>query len=344
MRVWPRIIVLCSLAFAVATPTQVEAAPSKAKKAKAKKAKAKKLLAKGDSALARGDRHMDAGRLDKGLTAYEEALTAYSAAYDLLSNPQIYFLIALAEEKLGRYSDAMEHYQAMIKGSDNPSDQLVEQVEKAIAGVRKNLVSIDLIIEQDGAIVEVDGKKVGKSPLDGPHYMEPGKHTYIVTLEGYTPVEEHLFLEPGQMEERRFGLDRLPVKKPLETPRPVVKPYNEPASRTPLIVSFASAGAFLVGATFTGILAQSKHDRYKDENLSISSREKAQSSGKTLRLVTDGLIVAGVLAASYGAYYYYSSDFSSPEKQAAKSTAQANLWVAPYASSDEAGLALSMSF
>lgn len=331
---WLALVALACSSLVLALPRVAQAEKDKAK--------AVKLLSKGDRQLARGDRFMKKDRVEKALAAYEEALATYEEAYEAFPNPKIYFPIARAEQKLGRYLEAMGHYQAMIKGSENPSKELIAQVDQAIAEVRKNLVALDLIVEQDGALVSVDGEELGRTPLDGPHYMAPGEHKYTIVLEGHTPVEEFLDLKPGEVAERQVRLDALPIKKPegdeVEKKTPPVIDYIPP-SKLPMTISFGAAGAMLLGATFTAIQAKARYDRYQDASLSLTSREKAQESGKSYQLATDALLVGGVLAAGYGTYYYYSS--YKPKKRKETRTA---VWIAPYAGSEGAGVALGSSF
>lgn len=309
------------------------------------KAKALKLLDKGDKLLTRGDRFMEQNKPDKGIAAYEEALAVYNEAYEAFNSPKIYFPIARAEQRLGRNMDAMGHYQAMLKESDNPKPELVKEVDKAIAEVRKKLVALDLTVEQNGAVVSVDGKDIGLTPLDGPHYMTPGEHKYTVTLDGHSPAEEIFDLDPGKIATRHIRLDSLRVTvedkpKTSKPKKPKGKGGDSAVSSKPLTISFGAAGALFIGAGFTGIAAMGKHDRFEDLSLSSDERTAAQDSGKTFRLVTDVLLVSGVLAAGYGTYYYYTKYKGS--KEARKSASK--LQVSPYATGQGAGVALGATF
>lgn len=307
------------------------------------KAKAVKLLAQGDKLLAKGDRYMEQMNAEKGIAAYEEALALYKEAYEEFNSPKIFFPIARAEHRLGRHMEAMEHYQAMLKGAEDPKPELVAEVDKAIAEVRKELVALDLTVEQDDAVVSIDGKDIGLTPLDGPHYMTPGEHKYTVTLEGFSPAEEVFDLNPGEVATRRIRLDALRVtieKKDKAVKVKKTKPASPTASKKPLTISFGIAGAMLVGAGFTGLAASARHDRYQDESLSIEERELAQKSGKNYRLITDVLLGGGVLAAGYGLYYYYSHYKDSGEKARTAST----LRISPYTTGDGAGVALGATF
>jgi len=307
------------------------------------KAKAVKLLAKGDKLLARGDRFMEQNKPDQGIAAYEEALDVYNEAHEAFDSPKIYFPIARAEQRLGRNMDAMRHYQAMLKESENPKPELVAEVDKAVSEVRKKLVALDLTVEQTGAVVSVDGVDIGLTPLDGPYYMTPGEHKYSVTLDGHSPAEESFYLEPGKVATRRIHLDvmRVTVEKKVKKSKAAKFKNTVPStvSAKPLTLSFGAAGAMLIGAGFTGIAAKARYDRYQDASLSLDVRKKAQDSGKTYRLVTDILLGGGILAAGYGTYYYYSK-----YKKGKEASSASALRVLPYTTGSETGVALGATF
>lgn len=314
------------------------------------KAEAVELLGEGDALLAKGDRYMDAGRAEKALESYEDALKLYRQAYQAFPNPKIYFPIATAEQKLGRYLEAMQHYQEVIRDSKNPSAELLAEVNRAIASVRKKLVALDLVVKQDGATITIDGKVLGMAPLEGPHYMAPGEHKYSVSLEGYATIEEVLDLAPGKVVKRKVRLKPIAIgklkssKSSKSSKRPqdkgllsVVAP-----SKTPMTVAFSAAGAFALGATFSAIQAKVRHDTFEDKGASVMDRENARDSGKTYALATDILAGCALVSASYGLYYYYAT--YKPGKEEASASSRSALYLVPYSDGTQAGLVLGSSF
>lgn len=301
------------------------------------KAKALRLLKEGDALLEKGDRYWASNKGEKAAAAYEEALETYNEAYKAFNSPQIYFPIAEAEQKLYRYLEAIGHYQALLKEAESLKPELVEQADAAIVEVRKEISGLALIVEQEGAVIKIDGKVIGKSPIDGTHYFLPGRHTYSITLDGHTPHEETLETKRGQVVDRSIKLDVVPVVVKKKNKKTVV--VAEKLNKTPMTVSFAVAGGFLIGATFTAIQANARHDRFEDEAVSEPNREAARDSGKKYRLATDILLSGAVLAAGYGTYYYYTK--YKPKK---KEQALAAVWVSPYATSEGGGVAMGASF
>lgn len=339
MPVWLRLLLLSCLAISVASPIAYAQSDED-------KLEAQKLIAKGSKLLAKGDALMGRQKAEKALNSYEGALEAYEQAYEAYSSPQIFLLIAIAEQKLGRYLEAMRHYETML--SDSSSDKLKkEAADAAIAGmkdVQEHLSAIDITVEQDGATVRVDGEKIGVTPLDGPYWLDPGKHTYTVTLKGHTPKEEVLDLDVQETASRQLRLLALPIsvkpKKITDDEEPLgSKPSAKTPSKATLYASFGVSGVLLAGSLATGLTASKRHDTFSNA-LTDEERESARKSGKNLSLAADLMLAGGLLAAGYGVFSYYTS--YKPEKE--RLASETALWITPYMSGNETGIALGASF
>lgn len=70
-----------------------------------------------------------------------------------------------------------------------------------------------------------------------------------------------------------------------------------------LYVAGGATLAFVAGATTTGIMAVGKQGTFQDDPDSAAG-ESARKSGKNLALLTDGLIVGGIVAGAFTVYYY----------------------------------------
>lgn len=303
------------------------------------KREAREQLSAGDRQLARGDRLMGRGRIDRALGAYEKGLEHYRAAYDAYPDGKIYFPIALAEQKLGRFVDSLNHYRQLLEEGEDLNPQIIEQVEAQIVEVKKNLAGLDLVVEPEGATILVDGVAIGEAPLAEPHFMEPGAHTYAVTHEGFTPVEGEVDLAPGVVERREVELAQVPVvvekKRPRRPPEdPIAR--DEGSARTPLWVGLGATALFATAATITGVAAVSKHGTYTDDSLGAEEREAARDSGKTLSVTTDLLWVATAASGAFTAWYYFRDDGD-------ESRTSGVAW-APYVDGEGGGLAISGRF
>ncbi len=302
------------------------------------KGKAQELLAEANVQMLKGDRLSKSRKLAKAMSAYEAALELFQEAYSNFESPMITYAIADAEQKLHRYLDALKHYESVLPEMDSPTAEYVKAVKSGISAVRSKLSGLKLTVEQEGATVIFDGETLGTTPLDLTHYFSDGRHTFSVSLDGYTPQEETIETKRGEVVSHNIDLEAVVVVVKKKEKKPVVV-TTEPLNKTPMTVSFAVAGAFLVGATFTAIQAKARHDRYQDESVSDADREAARDRGKTYRLTTDIFLAGAALAAGYGTYYYYAK-----YKPLKEERALASLWVTPYASGESAGLAMGASF
>jgi len=273
----------------------------------ATKAAAKKLLDGGDAFLKKGDSYTKRKKAAQATAEYERALAAYTKAFDLVGNPKIYFPIASAEEKLERWLPAATHYRQFLAGAGEVDAKLRAEAEKRLEGVKLNIGVLALTITPEGAQVAIDGNPVGTAPLAEPLFLAPGEYALSVTADGYKPLEQKLTIEAGSESERSLELESAaviidtPVKPP---PPPEPPPPPPPPSKLALYATGGLTLAFVAGATTTGIMAKSRNNVWKDESASAGRRENARTSGKSLALLTDGLIVGTVVAGGLAAYYY----------------------------------------
>jgi hypothetical protein len=268
---------------------------------------ARKLVNAGDKSLQRGDYLRRKGKAAQATAEYERALASYQKAHELTGNPQIYFVIASAEEKLERWLDADRHYRQVLAEATDAKPELRNAATARIAEVDTHLGLVTLHVNPDGAALSLDGAAIGAAPLPAPLVLAPGSYTLGIQAEGYTPLETKLVAEAGSESERSFDLEPIPVvveaPPPLPPPRP--RPEPLPAPRTTwLLVGLGGTVAFAAGASATGILAMARHDDFVDSSRSAAEREDARTSGQTLARTTDVLLVGAVAAAGFTAYYY----------------------------------------
>lgn len=315
------------------------------------KAVARKHLRDGDRHLKKGDRHRDKGREDKAIEEYEAALASYQAAYEAFPSPKIYFPIAQVEERLGRDLDAFHHYEKMLaEAGGELDDNLRAQVEMQIEHVKQRLGQIEFDVKPDGASVALDGEDLGVAPLPGPVVVAPGKHSYRVSKDGWVAYEGETEVAAGERPVEMVALEPIQVEQVADKPPEKPKPKKKRVATTPgrnVVIGGIAVTAGLTGlATITGIMATSEHGKYGDEALSAEDREAARDKGKSLALTTDLLLVGAVAAGAYTAYYYYK--VYQPRKRAdarrRERAAAVDVWVAPYTTGEQTGLAVGGSF
>lgn len=302
------------------------------------KEKARDLISSGDKHLARGDKLMKRGKKVDAQEAYLAALADYNAAYKAFASPKIYFAIALAEKRLGRYIQALEHFETMMAELDEIPEELRAEVERHVNEVKQNLGVVFFRVKPEGATIEIDGEVIGTSPLNRPRYVVPGQHEYVITKDGYKRMTGKVRIEAGDVREDQLALERLGgdaiVGDDTEDPLPDKPSEARPADVTQLYVGLGVTGGLAIGATITGLLAMSKHNTFEDDGADAATRDDARESGKTLALITDAMIIGAVAAATYTAFYYF----------AVYRKRERSISIVPAASSDAAGLAITGRF
>lgn len=306
------------------------ALPSVARAEDPKKA-AMKHLKEGDKLFKKGD--------------YEGALIKYQKAFEAFPSAKIYFPMAQTEEQLGRYIDALTHYELLLSEAGEPiPEALRTETEAAVAAVEKKIVTIKFDVRPTGATITVDNVELGQAPLEKPVRLMPGAHTWSITKDGFMPVEKEMDLEAGMMidetvqlepEQAVAAVDDDQPKKPKKQRRDVSDPVG--GKRTVLIGGIVVTSALVAAATVTGLIAMSKHDQFQDGELSMEDREAARETGKSMATTTDILLVSAAVAGGFTIYWYFGQ--YKPAARAAEHATGRTI-VTPYATTDGGGIAV----
>ena len=340
-------------AMALWVSVVVATAPVAARADDKGKKEAKKLLGQGDAMFAKKQ--------------YAEALGRYQRAYEAFPSPQIFYPMAQTEEKLGQDLEAILHYEQLISDAPELKADLKAEAQSRIGVIEKRLALVTFRIVGTGAAVVVDDIEVGTAPLGKPVRLKPGSHTVKITKDGFRPYTKTLELKAGKTEERvelspaggGGGESTRKDPDPEETTPdpgtgengaltgggpPIETPPGPPSSnRTWLTVGLVATGAFGAGALVTGFMARAKHATYEDETKPIDEREDARKAGKTLALVTDGLLVGAVVSAGFTAYWYWGVVKPAENDATTMASSKRSIWT-PYVGAGEAGFAVMGSF
>jgi hypothetical protein len=154
-------------------------------------------------------------------------------------------------EQLDRYNE----YKAML-----------EEVLKLVGTLR-------IQVEPAGAEVLIDGKSEGKAPFEDPSFVDPGKHTIEVKLDGYKPAQVVVDMAAGSskdilimlgQEERRSGDGAPSSSQPGASGG--VEPKKEegpPAGVPPIVIGgLIATGAFYAASIGFMVAAENRAVAY----------------------------------------------------------------------------------
>ena len=193
-----------------------------------------------------------------------EAREEYLAAFRLKRSHDIAGNLGSVELALGMPRDAAEHLSFAIRHYA-PSGTTPEQLEKAkqrLAEAKRQVGRVTVSVTVPGAEVLVDGVSVGRAPLEGEVFVDPGTRTILARLDGHEDAAQAI--EAGKGTEHHVTLTLLPstrgappmVGGPADVPPvPTVRPLEKRGPSTALLVAGGvTAGVVLVtGAVFAAV-------------------------------------------------------------------------------------------
>ena len=121
------------------------------------------------------DRHFKTGVQLFGENKYSEALAEFEQAYALASHPLELYNLAATHRALSQYSQAVDFYNRFLtegKGAVKPAQ--LERGERELADLLRLIARVEVTTEPAGAVVSIDGRPVGPTPLAQP------RHAFVI--------------------------------------------------------------------------------------------------------------------------------------------------------------------
>ncbi len=257
----------------------------------------------GTAAAADPERVAEGERLDRlGKTHYkaerfEDAAAAFEAAFDADPKPRFLFNLGRAEERLGRYPQAVRHVRRYLEeGEDDADDDEVEALLAILeVKLRKAHGKVEILSKPQGALVQLrspDHSADGQTPYSD--WLPFGRYNVTVLQADHAPATQRIEVAW-----------EAPVRLELTLRPSVVAPRSEP-SAAPAWGTWATLGAgaalLVVGGAFA-VMSQEAVDE-RDALVDASREPGATSSGaQTVGLQDDAerhAMVANVSLASGG--------------------------------------------
>ena len=182
-----------------------------------------------DPAIERGVKLRKAGR-------YREALKVLEVVYRRSKRARALAEVALTERALDRLVSAERHLKQALATADPWIDSQSQRLLSVLAAIQSKLGSLRVLVpEVEGALVLVNGRRIGTTPLRKPIVLKAGTIVVEVRANGYRPITRTLELEPGAGVRERFLLVATSTSKGAAT---VAR--ASPSSRPPTLDSKAA--------------------------------------------------------------------------------------------------------
>mgnify|MGYP001402994742 CR=1 FL=1 len=237
------------------------------------------------------------------------------------------------EVYLGKYRDAAEHLEYSLRNWPAGQEAAKKRTAERFAEAKQKVGSLSLKVSE-GAEITINGKAIGKSPLPGPVFIEPGAATIEAKI-GEKSAKKTIAMDVGESRELELTIaGEAAAVGPAVEPPPggdAPPPGGDPGGTTPAAgssfrtVGMIASGAVAVIGLGVGIgfymakqSAKDDADGYKADAIEqygvggcpkssktgvcadlADANDKAKSSGT---ISTIGFIGAGVGAAGYVAF------------------------------------------
>ncbi|WP_394847954.1 PEGA domain-containing protein [Pendulispora brunnea] len=281
-------------------------APGGAAAAKPNLAEAKKQYQTGEAKFKEGD--------------YATALAAFQASDAIKASPQNARYIALSQDKLGQYPEAVAAYERFLAEVPANMKKDGEAATARVAEIKALPGKVHVESLPASAQLTVDGKPAA-SPTPADLDLPPGKHALHVAADGYLAKDQDIEVAYGSKQDVKVELEAVPPPPP-PPPAPVAEAPPPPPPETPApaprskVPAFVTGGVALAAAgvgTVFGIMALSDKSDF-DKNPTASKAD----DGENHALIADMAIGVAITLGITSAVLFFSA-----EEPAAKPAAKA---------------------
>jgi hypothetical protein len=274
---------------------------------------ARKWLAAAQQLMQRGSYLAARNRPDAARSQFENAVTAYHKAIEVADDPNLYFDLANAEDKLGKPCDAVKHLRLVIRTNAGVRPEVIKKATARLDDLAARVGVVTLIVKPAGASVTLGGTELGTAPLGEPLVLLPGTYALSFQAEGFQPREAEIQIEAGTEVERAIELERVKLIIAPVAPVAPIAPIRdagwqddrESPQKLPLYLGAAVTGAAVINATIFGVLALRQHATFTAGSTAKLDREDARTNGTRFALVSDVSLGAAVIAAGFTATWYF---------------------------------------
>ena len=198
---------------------------------------------------------------------FQGGLQAFMDAYAEKPHFAVWYNIAQTHISLGQPLEAIEALLRFLQeGRDQIPPERRLQVEAQIKLLEAFLGELEVTTEPSGALLTVDGRAIGRTPLSEPIRLVAGTHKISASLDGRPTVERTVAIGHGRRHEVVLQLPPPPPQPPSHVPdddilRSPAATLIEPTPvrsrlRVALPYVLASAGVILAAATVPAYLSE----------------------------------------------------------------------------------------
>ena len=228
---------------------------------------------------------------------YATALVEFQRAYEIAPDVKTLYNIAGLQGTLQDYAGALKSFERYLsEGGKKLPVQRRREVEKEIEKLKQRVATLKITANEPGAVVTVDDRPAGTTPLAEPVVVSAGRRKITVTLAGRPPVTEVRDLAGGDVATVAVTIPAPETRVEVQVVRQEGPSIVGPA------IAWAGTGALVAGVVVTGVLALGASSDLKDKLVAYPADPSAISAAhsKALGLGIANDVLTGLAVASGG--------------------------------------------
>jgi hypothetical protein len=191
--------------------------------------------------LAAAKRFYEEGVKAADLGQWEKARERLLSSWRIRQHWKVAANLGRAEVRVGKFRDAAEHLTFFLREAAEVTPDDRRATQQMLDRAKARVGALSIAVDPPGAEVLVNGQVVGKAPLPGVVFVEPGQVLVEARLEGFTGARETRTAVAGKEESVSLQLAKLAAAPSSAdvAPRP-----ERPRPSLPLVI----AGSVIAGA------------------------------------------------------------------------------------------------
>lgn len=151
----------------------------------------------------------------------DQALSKFQRAYELVPTPRHAGQLGLCMQALGMWIDADRFLAEALEPLDNSWVNLNrETLKQSSEEVKAHIARIAVVGSPEGATVSINGRQVGRVPLQSPVTVNEGLVDLELVAEGYAGYRRSFHLSGRSYQEVVIRLNRPETTLPTQSPPP----------------------------------------------------------------------------------------------------------------------------
>ncbi len=166
---------------------------------------------------------------------YRGARAEFERAFELSRESRVLYNVAVCDKAMRKYARAIDELKRSLRESGPRITPAYERTAKdTIAALEPFVSEVSIAVDQEGALVLVDGDPIGTSPLDGALHLEVGEHVVSARKSGFLDLPKQIRVISGEVAKVTFVLEiaeKTVIPEPAaEAPTGIVRVQTDPSA------------------------------------------------------------------------------------------------------------------